>query len=300
MEVILYYKNESDMKAYIKAISYVLPEKIITNEDLVQDFPEWSVDKIASKIGINKRHICDVSETCVDLATKAGENFFSEHTDIKKEDIDFVILCTQSPDYFLPTSACIVQNRLGLNTNIGAFDFNLGCSGYVYGLSIAKGLICGGIAKNVLLITAESYSKFIHPKDKSNRTIFGDAASATVVSNSGFAEIGNFSLGTDGRGAENLIVKSGGLRNRERINDFSLDENQNTLSSDHLFMNGTEIFNFTMEAVPILVKDTLNKNDLLQEQIDLFVFHQANRYMMNFIRKKIKIDEEHFFIVWKM
>lgn len=283
------------MKAYIKAISYYFPERVLTNEDLVKEFPEWSVDKIANKIGVNKRHVCDENETAVDLAVMAGEKLFEENKSIKKEDIDFVILCTQSPDYFLPTSACLVQDRLGLRTNIGAFDFNLGCSGYVYGLSIAKGLLFGGIAENVLLITSETYSKHLHPKDKGNRTIFGDAASATIVSKDGFAEIGNFSLGTDGRGAENLIVKTGGIRYPEPFNDLSFDENKNPKSSDYLYMDGSEIFNFTMEAVPILVKDVLVKNNNLQDDIDLFVFHQANKYMMNFIRRKIKIEESKFY-----
>ena len=283
------------MKAFIKAISYYLPDKVLTNEDLVREFPEWSVDKIANKIGVSQRHVCDVNETAVDLAVKAAERIFAEHSYISKEEIDFVILCTQSPDYFLPTSACIVQDKLGLRTNIGAFDFNLGCSGYVYGLSIAKGLIYGGIADNVLLITSETYSKHIHPKDKGNRTIFGDAASATLISKEGFAEIGNFSLGTDGRGAENLIVKTGGMKYRDAINDFLYDDNGNTRCSDYLYMDGTEIFNFTMEAVPQLVNDTLLKNNLKQEEIDLFVFHQANKYMMNFIRKKIKIEEAKFY-----
>jgi 3-oxoacyl-[acyl-carrier-protein] synthase-3 len=283
------------MNTYIKAISYVLPAKVLTNEDLVKEFPEWSVDKIANKIGVNKRHVCEDNETAVDLAIKAGEKLFSEYSDIQKSEIDFVILCTQSPDYFLPTSACLIQNKLGLRTNIGALDINLGCSGYVYGLSLAKGLLSGGIAENVLLITSETYSKHMHPKDKGNRTIFGDAASATVISKVGFAEIGNFSLGTDGRGADNLIVKTGAIRYPKAINDISFDENSNPKSSDYLFMDGSEIFNFTMEAVPLLVKDTLLKNNLEQENIDMFVFHQANKYMMNFIRKKIKIEDSKFF-----
>ena len=283
------------MKAFIKAISYYLPEKVLTNEELVREFPEWSVDKIASKVGINQRHVVHEDETSADLATKAAEKLFLEHTKITKSEIDFVILCTQSPDYFLPTSACLVQDRLGLRTDIGAFDFNLGCSGYVYGLSIAKGLLFGGIAENVLLITAETYSKHLHPKDKGNRTIFGDAATATVISKDGFAEIGKFSLGTDGRGAENLMVKTGGMKFRKAINDLSFDDNANPKSSDYLFMDGSEIFNFTMDAVPILVNDTLKKNNLEQQDIDLFVFHQANKYMMNFIRKKIKIEESKFY-----
>lgn len=283
------------MKTYIKAISYALPDKILSNEDLVREFPEWSVDKIANKIGVTKRHICSENETAVDIAIKAAGKLFSEHSEIQRSEIDFVILCTQSPDYFLPTSACIIQDKLGLRTDIGAFDFNLGCSGYVYGLSVAKGLICGGIAENVLLITSETYSKHIHPKDKGNRTIFGDAASATVISKTGFAEIGNFSLGTDGRGAENLIVKTGAMKYRDAKGDISFDENSNPKSSDYLFMDGSEIFNFTMEAVPQLVKNTLLKNNIEQDDVNLFVFHQANKYMLNFIRKKIKIDESKFF-----
>lgn len=280
---------------YIKAISYYLPEKILTNEELVKDFPEWTIEKITSKIGINERHIAEINETATDMAIKAGENLFIENPNIKKEDIDFVILCTQSPDFFLPTSACIIQSRLGLKDHVGAFDFNLGCSGFVYGLAIAKGLLSGNIAQNVLLLTSETYSKHIHAKDRGNRTIFGDAASATLISIEGYAQIGNFSLGTDGSGAENLIVKSGGMKNRLPINDIVYDDDHNPKSSDHLYMDGSEILSFTLDAVPKLVKDTLNRNSLEQQSIDLFVFHQANKYIMNFLRKKIKIDESKFF-----
>lgn len=282
------------MKAYIKDISYYLPENVVTNDMLVSDFPEWSVDKIASKIGVNKRHVTVSDETASDLAIKAAEELFKNET-VRKEDIDFILFCTQSPDYILPTSACIIQDKLGLSTNIGALDFNLGCSGYVYGLSLAKGLVLGGIAKNVLLLTGETYNKHIHPKDKGNRTIFGDAATATVVSTEGIAEIKDFSLGTNGKGAENLIIKTGGCRNPQKANDLSFDENNAPVSSDHLYMNGSEIFSFTLDAVPALVKDTLLKNGYDQEEIDLFVFHQANKYMLNFLRKKIKIKEEKFY-----
>ena len=144
--------------ACIKAISYYLPEKIVTNEELVIDFPDWTVEKIATKVGVNQRHVASEDETATDLAVKAGEKLFAANPEIKREDIDFVLLCTQSPDYLLPTSACLAQDCLGLRTNIGALDYNLGCSGYVYGLSLAKGLIAGGIAQNVLLLTAETYN----------------------------------------------------------------------------------------------------------------------------------------------
>lgn len=261
---------------------------------LVEEFPEWTVEKVASKIGISERHIAYKNETAGDLALKAAEKLFEENK-LNCSEIDFLLLCTQSPDYFLPTTACILQEKLGLPTSCGAIDFNLGCSGFIYGLSLAKGLICAGIAKNVLFLTAETYSKYIHPKDKGNRTIFGDAATATLISTEGFAEILNFSLGTDGNGANNLIVKSGALRCRNKVNDLIFDEAGNPVSSDHLFMNGSEIFNFTLEKVPQLVVKTLEVNNLTKDQIDLFVFHQANQYMLNFLRKKIKIEESKFY-----
>ena len=283
------------MPAFIKAISYYLPEKIITNQDLVGEFPEWSVEKIAVKIGVSERHISAENETAADMGVKAVEALFTEH-DIEKREIDFLLFCTQSSDYFLPTSACVMQERLGLRTNIGALDFNLGCSGYIYGLSLAKGLVYTGIASNVLLVTAETYNKHIHPQDKGNRTIFGDGAAATLIAKDGFAKIGEFSLGTDGRGAENLVVKQGGMRYRKLFNDLGKDERGNITSSDHLFMDGGEIFNFTADAVPILVENVLKKNRLAQDEIDLFIFHQANKYMMNYLRKLIEIDKEKFYI----
>ncbi len=283
-------------RAYIKSINYCLPERVVSNEELVAEFPEWTVEKIADKVGVKQRHVAVEGETATDLAVKAAENLFAENPDIARDSIDFVIFCTQSPDYMLPTSACIIQNRLGLRTDTGAFDFNLGCSGYVYGLSIAKGLIAGGIATNVLLLTGETYNKHLHPRDKGNRTIFGDAATATVVSKEGFAEIGEFALGTDGSGAENLIIKSGGTRCPEKVGDLSFDENGNPHSSDYLFMNGSEIFMFTQKNVPVVVKQTLAKNDLTLDDLGLVVFHQANSYMLNFLRKKIKIPQEKFFI----
>lgn len=282
--------------AFIKAISYYLPENKVTNEALVQEFPEWTVEKIATKVGVNKRHVASEEETATDLAIKAAEKLFLNHPGINKESIDFVLLCTQSPDYFLPSTACIIQDKLGIPTACGAFDFNLGCSGYVYGLAVAKGLIAGGIANNVLLLTAETYNKYLHPRDKGNRTIFGDAATATIVSTDGFAEIENFALGTNGAGAENLIVKTGASRNPEKAGDLIFDENGNPHSSDYLFMNGSEIFSFTQKNVPIVVNETLERNNLIKDDINMFVFHQANSYMLNFLRKKIKIPEEKFFV----
>jgi 3-oxoacyl-[acyl-carrier-protein] synthase-3 len=281
------------MEAYIKSIHYYLPQQIVTNEELIQDFPEWSVDKIAAKVGVNKRHIAGDNETATDLAIAAAEKLFDQG--VNKESIDYLLFCTQSPDYFLPASACIIQDRLGLSKHIGALDFNQGCSGFIYGLSLAKGLIAAGIATNVLLLTAETYNKRLHPRDKGNRTIFGDAASATLISTEGFAEIGEFCLGTDGAGAENLIIKTGGSRHPEKSGIVEFDENNNPVSPDYIFMNGSEIFSFTLTAVPPLVKNIIEKNKIEKEKIDVFIFHQANKYMLDFLRKKLKIDEDKFY-----
>jgi 3-oxoacyl-[acyl-carrier-protein] synthase III len=285
------------MKAKIKAISYYLPKKILSNELINAEFPEWDIEKISSKTGINSRHISADDEFSSDMAVKVAEKLFEEHN-INKSDVDFLLFCTQSPDYFLPTSACIIQDRLGLNTGIGALDFNLGCSGFVYGLSLAKGLIAGGMAKNVLLITSETYTKFIHPSDKSNKTIFGDAAAATLISSDdGFCTIGNFIFGTDGKGAENLMVKQGGMRFPvDQENKDITDEYGNVRNDKNLFMHGTEIFNFTSESVPKLTHAILEKSNLNIEEVDLFIFHQANKYMLNHLRKKINISEDKFFI----
>ncbi|MDD2799747.1 MAG: ketoacyl-ACP synthase III [Bacteroidales bacterium] len=283
------------MKAFIKNISYYLPSRTLTNEELVTEFPEWSVEKVTDKIGIKERHIAAAEETAGDMAVKAAENLFKDHS-IDRNTIDFILLCTQSPDYFLPTTACLVQDKLGIPTSAGALDFNLGCSGYIYGLSLAKGLLFAGVAKNVLLITSETYSKYIHKEDKSNRSIFGDGATASLISNEGFAEIGDFVLGTDGRGANNLIVKTGCARSPVAVNETNSDEGGYLQSADNLYMNGSEIFNFTLDAVPNLVNLTIEKNNIQKSDIKLFVFHQANKFMLNTLRKVCAIGKDNFYI----
>lgn len=283
------------MIAYIKGISYYLPESEVTNDDLARMHPEWSIEKIQSKTGIYTRHIAADDEFASDMGVKAAEKLFSEYK-IAPSEIDFLLFCTQSPDYFLPTTACIMQERLGLPTSAGALDFNLGCSGFVYGLALAKGLVAAGIAKNVLLITSETYSKFINPLDKSNKTIFGDAASAALISTNGFCSIEQFSLGTDGKGANNLIVKEGGARFPTRSFEQQEDSLGNVSSPSCLYMNGPEIFSFTSTAVPLLIQDVLEKNALAKEDVDVYIFHQANQFMLEHLRKKIGIQQDKFFI----
>ena len=281
--------------AYIKAISYYLPEKVITNEDLVKEFPEWSVEKVAQKVGVDSRHLAAEDETAGDMAEKAARKLFEEYK-IDPKSIDFLMLCTHSPDYVLPSTACVLQNRLGIPISAGAFDYNLGCSGCVYGMALAKGLIAAGIAKNILLLTAETVSKYIHPQDKSNRSIFGDGAAACLISTEGFAEIGEFSLGTDGSGANNLIVKTGASRQKSPTGRFVEDVEGHIWYDDYLYMNGGAIFNFTLDAVPAMMKDILEKNKLEKDQIDYYVFHQANKFMLNTIRKVCLLPKEKFYV----
>lgn len=283
------------MEAYIKGISYYLPEKILTNEDLVREFPEWTVSKVATKIGINQRHIAGDNETAGDMAVKAAEKLIEEYQ-IDRSSIDFILFCTQSPDHFLPTTACLIQNKLGLSNHCGALDFNLACSGFVYGLSLAKGLLYSGTAKNILLLTAETYTKYIHKMDKGNRSIFGDAAAATLISTDGILSIGNFELGTDGKSADVFGVKTGASRFMSKEHELITDSKGFVFSSDHLFMDGSGVFNFTLESVPPLVDKTLEKNDKSLNEVDLFVFHQANKFMLDTIRKVCGINKEKFYI----
>ena len=283
------------MKTFIKAISHYLPDRVVTNEELVKEFPEWSVEKVAQKVGVDSRHVAAQDETAGDMAEKAARKLFEEYQ-IDPKSIDFLLLCTQSPDYFLPSTACILQDRLGIPTSAGAFDYNLGCSGCIYGMATAKGLITAGIAKNVLLLTAETYNKYLNPSDKSNRSIFGDGAAACLISTEGFAEICDFSLGTDGSGANNLIVKTGSARQKEATGKFVEDDEGHIWYDDYLYMNGGNIFNFTLEAVPVMMKEILEKNNMEQNQIDYYVFHQANKFMLNTIRKVCALPKDKFYI----
>lgn len=281
--------------AYIKGISYYLPEKVMTNEELVQEFPEWSVDKVAKKVGVYSRHLAAEDETAGDMAEKAARKLFEEYG-VSPKDIDFVLLCTQSSDYFLPSTACILQDRLGIPTSAGALDYNLGCSGCIYGLAMAKGLIAGGIAKNVLLLTAETYNKYLHPSDKSNRSIFGDGAAACLISAEGIAEIGDFCLGTDGSGAKHLIVETGAARHKAATGKETTDDDGHVRREDYLYMDGSAIFNFTLDAVPAMMKEVLAKNKMEKDDVDYYVFHQANKFMLNTIRKVCVLPKDKFYV----
>jgi 3-oxoacyl-[acyl-carrier-protein] synthase-3 len=282
------------MAVKISKIEYYLPKKILSNNDLEKEFPGLNINKIEKKVGIKERHIVKEDETALDLALIAGKKILENYD---KDKIDFLLFCTQSPEYYLPSGACILQDKLGLNKNIGAFDYNLGCSGFVYGLALAKSLITSKIATNILLITSETYTKHIHPKDKGNRTIFGDAAAATIIEKSEEEQIGEFVLGTDGSGYKNLIVPNGGLRNRYNPNAKEIDEGSGSIRTDNnLYMNGPEIFNFTIKVIPKLVLQVLEKNKINLEDLDFVIFHQANKYLIEYLRKKINIPKDKYYL----
>ena len=207
-------------------------------------------EKAEKKIGIRKRHVVSEKETSLDLARLAAEKVFKY---IDRNSIDFLIICTETPDYYLPPNACILQDQLGLKKNIGAFDFNMGCSGFIYGLNLSKGLIETGEAKRILFIASETYTKLIHPRDRGNRTIFGDAAAATIIEPSHGEGIGRSVFGTDGSGAGHLIVPNGGLRKRYDPEAPEMEQDGGPFTDNHLYMNGPEIFKFMLSTVPKLV-----------------------------------------------
>jgi len=281
--------------ARIAAVSTHLPTTVLDNDALAALYPSWPAAKIEDKTGITERRIAAPDETATDLACAAVDRLLDSGA-CCREDIDFVILCTQAPDYFLPSSACVLQHRTGLSTAIGALDINLGCSGYVYGLSLASGLIASGAARTVLLVTADTYSKFIHPGDKSVRTLFGDGAAATLVVAAEPGDggtIGPFVFGTDGAGAGDLIVEAGGLRVPRTADTARAvpDDAGNVRSREQLFMNGGAVLNFTLREVPRAVGALMQRTGTSAADYDAFFLHQANRFMLDTLQKKLKIED---------
>jgi 3-oxoacyl-[acyl-carrier-protein] synthase-3 len=286
-------------RACIKAVASFLPAGKLTNEQLAKELGDWDAAKILEKTGIAVRHIAGKEECASDLGVGAARRLF-ESGACAPADVDFLLFCTQSPDYFLPTTSCLMQQRLGLRTDCGAADFNQGCSGYVYGLAFAKGLIESGSARNVLLVTAETYSKFINPQDRGVRTIFGDGAAATLVSGVESEDelLGPFVFGTDGRGACNLIVPAGGARRVGGTEAVAASggASDEWRSERDLYMNGPEIFNFTLQTVPHATAMLLERGGVGAEDVDLFVLHQANKFMLERLRAKMKIPEAKFWL----
>lgn len=282
-------------EAYIRQIEYHLPEKVLGNDELAELYPEWTAQKILDKTGIAERRIAAEGETSLDLAGAAVGKLL-DGGGPAREDVDFLILMTETPDYVLPASACVLHGRLGLPEACGALDVNLGCSAYVYGLVLAKGLVASGAARNVVLATADTYSKLINPMDKSTRTLFGDAATATWISDAGGIRIAEADLGTRGTGYGSLIVPAGMFRTPSTPVTAAVveDEDGYSRSQDDIYMNGQDVMSFSIDVVPKSVRALLAKAGLEMGEVDRFVFHQANAFMLGYLRKKLKIDPARF------
>jgi len=273
------------MKVKISSISYHLPEKTEGLDDLQRDNPDWDVPKLLEKTGIRTRHIASSDQTASDLAYIAAEQLLCD-TQIRDQ-IDLLILVTQSPDYLLPTSACILQDRLRLSQNCMAFDINLGCSGFVSALSVAGGLIESGVVNTGLILCADTYSKYIDKHDRACRPIFSDGAAAILVERTAIDSIGPFEFGTDGSGFAHLIVRRGGARDPDK-------------ASDHphpiLEMHGSDVFVFTMRVVPACIVKLLARAGLNIDQVDLFIFHQASRLVIENLIRLMSLDEKKVFV----
>ena len=270
-------------------ISFYFPKKNLSNKELCRIF-DTTEAKILKNTGIKNRYISAKDELASDMAVMAAENFFKENKKDRKE-IDFLIFCSECYDFIAPATSCLLQDRLGLSKTIGCVDLPYGCSGYVYGLAMAKGFIASGIAKNILFITADTSSKTLAKDNLELRSIFSDAASVTLITAENSRAIGEFVFGTDGSGSKNLYVSNSGFRK-----SGTKKSEKKELPNGKMVMDGTEILNFGLREVPKLVNDTLKKNKLALEDIDLFIFHQPTRFMLEVIRKKMNVPHEKIFI----
>jgi 3-oxoacyl-[acyl-carrier-protein] synthase III len=270
------------MNCKIECLEYYLPEKVITNDFLNKS---CGVDTsfLEDKVGIKERKIADVDETTADMSVKAAELLF-KNNNIDPDEIEMLIICTQHPDYKLPTTACIVQHRLGIPNNCISFDVNLGCSGFVYSLGIADNFIKAGTVKKALIIMADQYSKSIDYKDKNTASIFGDAATAILLGiSSDGSGVKYTEYGTDGSHFDKLIIYNSGVAmNKEK--------------SPYIFMDGREIFKFSITVAPNSINELLKNNNLQMSDIKYFIFHQANKYMLTEIQKKLSISDENMII----
>ena len=283
------------LEPIVTNIEYYLPKIDYSNSLIANN--KNSISSIIKKIGIDKKYSAANEEYATDLAIKACEKLFQNDKELRNK-IDFIIYCSQSIEHTLPAGSSLIQDRLFSGKNIGAIDINLGCSGFVYSLSIAKGMVVSNVAKCVLIITAETYSKFISDKNTSVRTIFGDGSCATVVESSISKNCGIMTadLGTDGSGSLDLIVPGSGLKPTSYVKKNINPIYQNKIVSNELFMNGTKMFTFAMKSVPLTIQNVLEINKLNIEDIDMYILHQANAFMLESIRKKLGIDIDKFII----
>jgi 3-oxoacyl-[acyl-carrier-protein] synthase III len=264
----------------MRGVVACVPTKEVSNERDYPWFDAGEIRKITSMAGIKSRRVADPDVCTSDLCAAAGQELL-RRLNWDPNSVDAVILVTQTPDYVMPSSSCVIQHRLGISTTCAAFDVNLGCSAYVYGLWLANSLIASGGCRRILLMTGETPSKFIDPKDRTTALLFGDAGSATALEAADDAAArAYYVMMTDGAGANHLIVRGGMFRNR-------FPENQ---SEYCLHMDGVQVFDFTRSKVPPLIADLFALSSTKPTDYTYFVFHQANQYLIKFIASKAGLD----------
>ena len=283
------------MKAQIAAIEYALPDHCLTNEELDRLHPEWSIHQVAKRTGVLSRFISGEDETALDLAVTACERLF-ERGEAARQDIGAVIFCTQSPDYIMPANAPLLQHRLGLSTSIPAFDYNLACSGFIYGLFLGKVMIESDQADNILLVTSETYSKYINPGDRSTMALFGDGAAVTLL-RKGHKGLSEFVFGTDGSGGDRFIVPAGGAKipRSEKTSAVSVDASGNIRTPENIYMDGPGVLSFFKKQIPISVQELFKKTGYSASDISLYVFHQASALALDYLEKSLRIPQRKMY-----
>ncbi len=275
----------------IRAISCAVPTNLVGNESFVGRFGE-GVEKFAKMTGVTRRCVTNPEQTASDLSYVAAKRLFDEGKAAPQE-IDALIFVSQTPDYILPATACVLHQRLGLKKECLAFDINLGCSGFVYGLFVAGSLCRREGIRNVLLCGGDTISKVVSPADKSAAMLFGDGGFATLLS---YSETDDnplhYLFGTDGSGAKSIIIPSGAQRNKQGSREIS-EFGEGVLRSDYdLYMDGTEVFNFTISEVPSAIKRLMGQAGRSPENTDMLVLHQANLFILKQIAKMTKFPME--------
>ncbi len=283
------------MPIKIEDIAYYLPQKVLTNEDLHKENAAWDMVNVEQRSGVLARHVAAAGETALDMAVHASQKLLQ--TDARRKSLDCVIFCTQSGDHIMPPNACILHQRLSLPEHIFAFDINSACAGFVHGLALANGMIQSGQAQNVLLINADTYSKYIHPQDRSARVLFGDGASASWISKSddrsGLVDI---MCATSGEGYKKFIIPAGGCRTpRSEETARPITDGGNVRTPDHIHMDGLGILSFVNSKVPPQIRQLLERNQLTVNDIDLFVFHQASKMALDSLTKALELDPSKVF-----
>jgi 3-oxoacyl-[acyl-carrier-protein] synthase-3 len=276
----------------IKGISACVPRFKENNRDLNLFSNKEDAEKFIDATGVEYRHMVKDSGLCTsDLCYSAAITLLSE-LQWKPEEIDCLIFVSQTPDYILPATACILQNRLELSTDCYALDISLGCSGWVYGLSVITSLVSGGKMKRGLLLAGDTTTVTKSPKDKSTYPLFGDAGTATAVEYSEKADDMVFHFGTDGKGHEAIMIPDGGFRNFFNLNSFNEEEIEPGIIRNrlHSILNGPAVFTFGISKAPKSVNAVIDHFGVSREEIDFFIFHQANLFMNEKIRNKLQID----------